>query len=100
MPTKVSLRPLSPDERQAVEALARSRTDEARTVERARIIAALADGAKVAVAARQLGISAPRSTAGSPGSTSRGPPAWRTSPEPDAPPSIRPSRSPRSWPPR
>src|ERR671912_2197912 len=59
MPTKVSLRPLSPDERQAVEALARSRTDEARTVERARIIAALAGGMKVAVAARQLGVSRP-----------------------------------------
>src|SRR4051794_5407681 len=59
MPTKVSLRPLSPEDRQAVEALARSRTDEARTVERARIIAALAGGMKVAAAARQLGVSRP-----------------------------------------
>jgi hypothetical protein len=38
MYVKVSLRALSPEERQAVEALARSRTAPARTVERAWII--------------------------------------------------------------
>src|SRR3954466_15615271 len=59
MPAKVSLRPLSADERQAVEALTRSRTDGAGPVERAGIIAALAGGMKVAVAARQLGVSRP-----------------------------------------
>jgi transposase len=59
MPTKVSLRPLSPDELRAVEALSRSRTDRARTVERARIIAALAGGMRVSAAARVLGVSRP-----------------------------------------
>src|SRR5436190_964312 len=59
MANKITLRPLSDDERQAVEALARSRTAEARAAERAAIIVALAGGTKVAVAARQLGVSRP-----------------------------------------
>jgi transcriptional regulator of acetoin/glycerol metabolism len=74
MRAKVSLRALSPEERQAVEDLARSRTAPARTVERARIIAALAGGAKVAAVVRQVGVSRPTIYRWMADSTSRGPP--------------------------
>src|SRR3954453_9210741 len=59
MTAKVTLRGLSPEERQAVEDLARSRTAPARSVERAAIIAALAGGLRIAVVARRLGVSRP-----------------------------------------
>ena len=57
--TRFSLRELSPEERQAVEALARSRTAPARTVERARIVAAAAEGLGPVAIARRLGVSRP-----------------------------------------
>jgi transposase len=59
MSRKISLRVLTPEERQAVEDLAHSRTAEARTVERARIILAAADGLNPSDAARQTGLSRP-----------------------------------------
>src|SRR3954470_12173585 len=59
MPARVSLRSLSPEERQAVEDLSNSRPADARAVERAGIIAAVAAGEKVAPAARRLGVSRP-----------------------------------------
>jgi transposase len=59
MSNKVSLRPLTPEERQQIEALAHSRTAPARTVERARIIRAATEGQGPAQVARSLGISRP-----------------------------------------
>src|SRR5262249_55416088 len=59
MSRKISLRVLTPEERRAVEDLALSRTAEARTVERARIILAAADGLNPSDAARQTGLSRP-----------------------------------------
>jgi transposase len=57
--TRVSLRELSPEERQAVEDQAHSRTAEARAIERAKIIASLAGGMKVTATAEALGVSRP-----------------------------------------
>jgi transposase len=59
MSTKVSLRELTAEERQTIEALANSRTAEARIVERARIILATARGSRPTTIARQLGVSRP-----------------------------------------
>ena len=59
MVPKVTLRELTPEERQRVEELARSRTAPARAVERARIIAAAAQGRRTAAIARELGVSRP-----------------------------------------
>src|SRR5919112_5197262 len=59
MSKKVSLRPLTPEERQQIEALAHSRTAPARTVERAQIILAAAQGQGPAQVARDLGVSRP-----------------------------------------
>src|SRR4051794_20283981 len=56
---KVTLRPLTPEERQALEQLASSRTAQARLVERARILNAIADGRGPSQAARDLGICRP-----------------------------------------
>jgi transposase len=50
---------LTPEERQAVEALTRSRTAEARTVARAKIILAADDGLGPSAAAVRLGTSRP-----------------------------------------
>ena len=59
MSKKVSLRPLTPEERQQIEALAHSRTAPARTVERAQIILAATEGQCPAQVARALGVSRP-----------------------------------------
>ena len=59
MSKRVSLRPLTPEERQQIEALAHSRTAPARTVERAQIILAAAGGQGPAQVARALGVSRP-----------------------------------------
>src|SRR4051794_4936498 len=56
---KVTLRPLTPEERQALEQLASSRTAQARLVERARILSAIADGRRPSQVARDLGICRP-----------------------------------------
>src|SRR3954464_6148134 len=55
----VTLRPLTPEERQALEQLASSRTAQARLVERARILNAIADGRRPSQAARDLGVCRP-----------------------------------------
>ena len=59
MSKRVSLRPLTPEERQQIEALAHSRTAPARTVERAQIILAATEGQGPARMARALGVSRP-----------------------------------------
>ena len=59
MSKRISLRPLTPEERQQIEALARSRTAPARTVERAQIILAATEGQGPAQVARSLGVSRP-----------------------------------------
>jgi transposase len=59
MKAKVTLRALTPEDHQAVEELARSRTAEARLVERARIILAAAAGERPSAIARTLGVSRP-----------------------------------------
>jgi transposase len=56
---KVTLRPLTPEERQALEQLAASRTARARLVERARILTAIADGRRPSQVARDLGVCRP-----------------------------------------
>src|SRR4051794_14408417 len=56
---KFTLRPLTPEERQALEELASSRTAQARLVERARILSAIADGRRPSQVARDLGICRP-----------------------------------------
>src|SRR5690349_5305503 len=57
--TKVSLRELTAEERRALEQLARSRIAQARLVERAQILTALADGRRPSQIARELGLSRP-----------------------------------------
>src|SRR3954447_22051406 len=57
--TKVTLREPSADERRALEQLAASRTAQARFVERARILLAIADGRRPGQVARDLGVSKP-----------------------------------------
>jgi transposase len=55
----VTLRPLTPEERQALEQLAASRTAQARLVERARILTAIADGRRPSQVARDLDVCRP-----------------------------------------
>jgi transposase len=55
----LSLRGLTPDERQALEQLASSRTAQARLVERAKILLALAEGRGATEVAHDLGVSRP-----------------------------------------
>src|SRR5262245_40521138 len=57
MPAKVRLRELTAEERRAVARLARSRTDEARLVQRARVIERLAEGERPGRAAAAVGLS-------------------------------------------
>src|SRR4051795_9096316 len=57
--TRVALRELAPEERQALEHLAASRTAKARFVERARLLLAIADGRRPSQVARDLGVSKP-----------------------------------------
>lgn len=57
--TKVSLRELTAEERQALEQLARSRTAQARLVERAQILLAIADGRRPSQVANAPGVSRP-----------------------------------------
>jgi transposase len=57
--TKVSLRELTAEERHALEPLARSRTAQARLVERAQILLAIADGRRPSQVANELGVSRP-----------------------------------------
>ena len=59
MSKRISLRPLTPEERQQIEALDHSRTAPARTVERAQIILAATKGQGPAQVARSLGVSRP-----------------------------------------
>src|SRR5262245_66678308 len=54
---KVTLRPLTPEERGALERLARARTAPARLVERARILLAAAQGQRPATMAARWGVS-------------------------------------------
>ena len=56
---KLTLRPLTPEERQALEQLAASRTAQARLVERARILLAIADGRRPVQVARDLDVCKP-----------------------------------------
>lgn len=58
-PDKIALRELTPEERQALEQLAASRTAQARLVERARILLAIAAGRRPSQVARDLGLSRP-----------------------------------------
>ena len=55
MPRRIELRPLTDDERVTLERLSRSRTAEARTVERARILLLKADGRSSRESAAQVG---------------------------------------------
>ena len=56
MPTYLTLRPLTDDETRAIDRLAHSRTESARTVERARIVWQARQGARVPAIARALGL--------------------------------------------
>jgi transposase len=57
--TKVALRELAPEEHQALEHLASSRTAQARFVERAQLLLAIAEGRRPSRVAKDLGISRP-----------------------------------------
>jgi hypothetical protein len=57
--TKVALRELTAEERQTLEQLAASRTAQARFVERARFLLAIAEGQRPSQVARDLGVSRP-----------------------------------------
>jgi transposase len=57
MRAKVQLRELTPEERQAIARLARSRTDEARLVQRAQLIERLAQGERPGAVAEHVGMS-------------------------------------------
>lgn len=56
MPTCLTLRPLTEEETRTIDRLAHSRTESARTVERARIVWEAHQGARVPALARTLGI--------------------------------------------
>ncbi len=58
MPRTLSLRDLTTDERSAVERLAHSRTSAARLVERARVVLAARDGARVSAIAERFHLTA------------------------------------------
>src|SRR5918993_1320164 len=58
-PTKVTLRELTHEERRTLEQLAASRTAQARFVERAQVLLALADGRRPSQVAKDLGVSRP-----------------------------------------
>ena len=58
-PTRVTLRALTHQECQSLDQLAASRTAQARFVERAQIVLAIADGQSPAAVARRLGLSRP-----------------------------------------
>src|SRR5207302_1454310 len=58
-PTRIALRELTPEERRALEQLAASRTAQARLVERAQIVLAIADGRRPSQVAQELGVSRP-----------------------------------------
>lgn len=60
MRAKIQLRELTPEERASIEKLARSRTEEARLVERAKIILGLADGERPSHLAVRLRIGRPK----------------------------------------
>ncbi|HEY2158889.1 MAG TPA: helix-turn-helix domain-containing protein, partial [Isosphaeraceae bacterium] len=60
MSTRVGLRELTAEERGAIGRLAPSRTDEARLVQRARVIEALARGERPAAEAERVGMSRDR----------------------------------------
>src|SRR3954449_4082462 len=57
--TRVALRELAPEERQALEHLASSRTAQARFVERAQLLLAVAEGRRPSQVAKDLGLSRP-----------------------------------------
>src|SRR3954469_6587188 len=57
--TRVTLREPTADERRTLEQLAASRTAQARLVERARLLLAIADGRRPSQVARDLGVSKP-----------------------------------------
>ena len=57
--TKVALRELTAEERQALEQLAASRTAQACFVEQARFLLAIAEGQRSSQVARDLGVSRP-----------------------------------------
>src|SRR3954469_19997879 len=57
--TRVTLREPTADERRTLEQLAASRTAQARFVERARLLLAIADGRRPSQVARDLGVSKP-----------------------------------------
>ena len=59
MPAQIRLRDLTPQERLGLESLARSRTAPARSVERARIVLASAEGRRVGDIADELNVSRP-----------------------------------------
>jgi hypothetical protein len=57
--TRVALRELTPDERQTPDCLASLRTAQARTVERTRILLAIAGGRRPSQVAQQSGLARP-----------------------------------------
>jgi transposase len=57
--TRAALRELAPEERQALEHLASSRTAQARFVERAQLLLAIAEGRRPSRVAKDLGLSRP-----------------------------------------
>src|SRR5262245_35496327 len=56
MPTRITLRELTAEERTELERLARSRTEQARLVQRAQLLLGLADGERPAPLAARLGV--------------------------------------------
>jgi len=60
MRARIQLRDLTPEERASIEKLARSRTEEARLVERVQIILGLADGERPSHLAVRLRITRPK----------------------------------------
>jgi hypothetical protein len=99
MLTKVTLRELTPEQRQTVAVLAHSRTAPARTVEHARIIAAAAEGLRPTAIARKLGVSRPTISIWIPRFTAQGSAGLEDQPRAGRPATYPPSRSPRSSPP-
>lgn len=95
-PTKVTLRELTAEERQALEQLAASRTAQARFVERAQILLASADGRRPGQVAEDLGVSRPTVYTWIHRFNDRGLHGWRINPGPGARRPTRRSSAPRS----
>src|SRR5881398_708826 len=88
MPSRLTLREVAPEERQEIERLAHSRTDEARLVQRAQIVLGLLGGERPSAVARRLQVTRPTVYTWARRFDERGLPGLRDQPRPGRPPTY------------